>query len=234
MPAMRQLCVLLLLAACGGGGSGSASGPKQVQIGPTPEPVTRATLSGPLCDGDHCTCRKVDAPADGGAGVPNEGEKRFEFHVGPAENALWVSVDDNVLYKSDEHAEDCFYLDLRPGDHKVTLRANRGGGFSAAFQIQEYGTTSQSWYDTFSFNCGAPGTCSYDALDEWKADQEQYTRGLRDACGSVRIKDLVWDAGRAPDQMHPQDLQLELVLDVYEFAPDKPHGDPACADRITK
>lgn len=229
---MRALLACLVLAACGGGG-GSA-GP-DVKIGPTPEAVTRAVLSGPLCEGTACKCRKVDAPEDGGAGVPEAADvKRYEFHVGPAENGLWVSVDDMVLYKNDEHAEDCFYLDLRPGDHKVVLRASRGGGFSAALDIHEYGVTTKSWYDTFTFSCGSPGTCSYDALDEWKASLDKYKRSLHDPCGSTKVKGIQWDAGRAPDQMHPQDLELHFTLDIYEFAPDLPHGHADCADRFAE
>jgi hypothetical protein len=231
---MRALlgCVAFLAwTGCGGGGSSAPD----VQLTPTPEPVTRAVLSGPLCQTDACTCRKLDGPGDGGAGAPETDDaKRFEFHVGPAENGLWVSVDDMVLYKNDQHAEDCFYLDLRPGEHKVELRASRGGGFSAALDIHEYGAATQSWYDTFTFNCGAPGTCSYDALDEWKASLDRYKRSLHDPCGSTKVKAITWDAGRAPDQLHPQDLLLRFTLDVYEFAPDQPHGHADCADRYAE
>lgn len=233
---MRRLAILLFVASCGGGeGAGGGTTTPKVEIGPTPEPVTRAVLAGPLCTTEACTCRKVDAPADGGAGVPeDETVKRFEFHVGPAENALWVSVDDMVLYKSDQHAEDCFYVDLTSGQHEVKLRASRGGGFSAQLDIHEYGVVSQSWYDTFTFNCGSPGACSYDRLDDWKAEIARFTRGLHDPCGSTKIKGLVWDAGKAPDQQHPQDLEMRFTLDVYKFAPDKPHGHPECADRIAE
>lgn len=228
---MRVLLLALVLTACSGGGS---TGP-DVKIGPMPDPVTKAVLSGPLCAGDACTCRKLNAPGDGGAGVPDlEGTKRFEFHVGPAENGLWVSVDDMILYKNDQHAEDCFYIDLRPGEHKLSLKASRGGGFSAALDIHEYGAATQSWYDTFKFSCGSPGTCSYDALDEWKASLDRYKRSLHDPCGSTKVTGITWDAGRAPDQMHPQDLELHLTLDIYEFAPDLPHGHADCAERFAE
>jgi hypothetical protein len=225
---MRVLLLAMpLLAACGGS---SAPG---VQLTPPPEPVTRATLSGPLCSTDRCRCRAVDAPADGGAGVPEqEGLKRFELHVGPAPNPLWVTIGDMVLYKSDERAEDCFYVDLPAGRHPVTLRASRPHGFSAQLDIHEYGATSQSWYDTFSFSCGAPGTCSYDALDAWKASKLKYTRGLHDPCGSTKVRGIAWNAGRAPDQLHPEDLQLELTLEVYPFVPERPRGHAECRDNI--
>ena len=42
------------------------------------------------------------------------------------------------------------------------------------------------------------------------------------------------EAGRAPDQMHPAELQLELTLKVYEFSPEFPHGAPECRDRIAE
>jgi hypothetical protein len=48
------------------------------------------------------------------------------------------------------------------------------------------------------------------------------------------VKQVAWDAGRSPDQMHPRDLQVEATMQVYEFDPDKPHGDASCKDRIAE
>lgn len=220
------LLALLVLAACGG----SKPALDQVDLDPLPEAVTTGVLSGPLCSPAACTCRAEGAAADGGAGAPStEGVKRFELRVGPGENALWVLVDDMVLYKSDEHAQDCFYLDLAPGPHRVTLRARRPGGLQAKLEISEYAPSTASWYGTFRFECGVMGTCSNDELHDYRDALARYTRNLHDPCGSTKIKQLGWDSGRAPDQAHPEDLQLELTLDVYQFEPKYPHGDAACA-----
>lgn len=220
--------VLAAAAAC----SGKPHGP-QVVITKPPDPVTRATLAGPLCEADVCKCRDDGAPADGGAGEPADGVKRFEFRVGPSEHELWVTLDDMVLYKSPARAEDCFYVDLMPGNHAVGLRASHPGGISAAVKISEYAVGTKSWYDTFAFSCGAPGVCAHDELDEQKADfATSYKRGIHDPCGSVRIKGLAWDTGVAPDQLHPDDLAVQLTMQIYSFAPAKRHGDPTCAGRF--
>lgn len=226
---MRALLPIVLLAACGG----SQTPKTQVEIDPLPDPVTVGTLSGPLCSTQACMCRAEGAAQDGGAGVPEiEGMKRFEFRVGPTENALWVMVDDMVLYKTDEHAQDCFYLDLGTGQHKVTLRASRPGGLSAKLSISEYAPGVESWYDTFDFECGVGGACSNDELHDWRDSLEKYKRNLHDACGSTKVKGIGWDSGQAPDQMHPEDLQLELTLDIYKFEPEHPHGAEECAGNI--
>jgi hypothetical protein len=230
---MRKLVLVLVAACSGGGGNGKGGTNPDVAAKPLPEPRTEAVLAGPLCSTDRCDCRDQTAPADGGAGVPDgEETKRYEVHVGPAENGVWVTVDGMVLYKSDERAEDCFYVDLKPGKHQVTVQASRGGGIAAKVAISEYAPGTESWYDTFNFDCGMP--CSYDDLDAWKASLARYTRGIHDPCGSTKIADIAWDAGRAADQLHPQDLYLELVLDVYKFAPDYPHDAPECRDRISE
>ncbi len=222
-----MLGLMLSTMACGGG-------PKMatITIEPPPEPMTRATLVGPLCKAEVCTCRDPRAPADGGAGDPEPGVKRFEFRLGPSEHALWVKVDDMVLYKSEARAEDCFYVDLGAGDHSVTLRASRLGGVSAALTVSEYAPATQSWYSSYRFECGVPGACAHDELDQYKASLGRYPRGIQDPCGSVRIKGITWDTGIAPDQLHPNDLALGMTLDVYDFAPKKPHGDPSCATRF--
>ncbi len=211
--------------ACGSG----RRGPSTVTIAPPPEPVTRATLVGPLCEADVCRCR-AEGPADGGAGEPEAGVKRFEIKVGPSEHELWVTLDDMVLYKSSARAEDCFYVDLGAGNHTLGLRASRQGGLSARVHVSEYAPATRSWYQTFRFTCGSPGLCAHAELDEQKAEYARYQRGIHDPCGSVKIRGLSWDSGVAPDQLHPDDLQLGLTLEVRSFAPEKPHGDPACAN----
>ena len=220
---MRPALVLLVVtAAC-------SSPQQQITIEPPPPPHTKAVLAGPLCGADGtCKCRDDHAAGDGGAGVPDGARKRFEFKLGPTDNDLWVIVDGEVLYKSKEHPTDCFYLDLPTGDHKVVLRASRPEGIQAGLAISELGAAAGSWYKTLRFSCGIPGTCSHDELDELRADYKQYKGGVHDACGSVRVKGVMWDTGVAPDQVHPQDLVVGLTLDIYKFNPDKPTGDPTC------
>jgi len=228
---MRVLALLPLLAACGG------STPKttQVDIDPLPEATTRAVLGGALCSTQACMCRAEGAAQDGGAGVPDSDDlKRFEFRVGPSENAQWVLVDDMVLYKSDEHAQDCFYVDLGKGQHRVTLRTNRAGGFAAKLAISEYAPGVESWYETFRFECGVGGVCSNDELHDFRDSLDKYKRNLHDPCGSAKIQQVGWDSGKAPDQQHPDELQLELTLDIYGFEPEYAHGAAECADKFAE
>lgn len=214
---------VLALFACGGGAAVST-----ITILPPPEPETRATLVGPLCKQDRCECRDPAAPADGGAGVPADGSKRFEIRVGPMEHALWVMVDGMVMFKTEARAEECFYVDLDPGEHSFRIRAHHDDGVSAQVKLSEYAPGMQSWYDTYRFNCGAPGVCGFDDLSAYKKSLARFKHGKHDPCGSVKINGLSWDTGRAPDLQHPDDLALGLTLKVYDFAPRAPHGDPGC------
>ena len=227
---LRYSSIALGLVACQQG----PTHPRQVTIAPPPAPTTVATLVGPLCEAQKCTCRAANAPADGGAGVPDDGVKRFELRVGPSEHDLRVTVDDMVLYKSTARAEDCFYVDLGAGDHTVGLRASHPGGISARLAISEYAPATTSWYETYRFSCGSPGVCSHEEMDQYKASLAKYQRGIHDPCGSVKIKGITWDTGEAPDQHHPDDLVVGLTLDLYDFAPKHAHGDPVCANRFAE
>ncbi|MBA3395368.1 MAG: hypothetical protein H0T89_22160 [Deltaproteobacteria bacterium] len=200
--------------------SGTAS---QVKIGPPPARVTTGPLAGPLCTDDQCTCRKG---ADD-AGMPEGGRKRFELRLASAQE-LWVTLPGHQLYKSPERAEACFYIDLAPGKHPVTLRASNKDGVSAALEVHELGVAAKSWYDTFKFACGHPGVCSFEELDGIKATYAGIPRNLHDVCGSTRIKSIQWDHGKAPDGLHPSELVVGLTLDIYKFMPDKPRGDTTC------
>jgi hypothetical protein len=211
---VMRFWLLVILVACG-------SDRHQIAIGPPPAKLTQGALAGPLCSGDRCKCRDLAAPADGGAGVPEDGRKRFEIRM-TSPQPLWAQLAGASLYKSAEQAENCFYVDLAPGPVTVELRASFPDGVSAKWAIHELGTKTKSWYDTFAFACGSPGVCSFEELDDMRAEQ---AHAKRDPCGSVKVKGVTWDTGKAPDQLHPSELLVRLTLDVYKFEPEKPHGD---------
>jgi hypothetical protein len=146
-------------------------------------------------------------------GVPADGRKRFEIRMESAYD-LWVTLHDMVLYKSAETATACFYVDLAPGKHPLGLRASNKAGVSFSLEVHELGTGTKSWYDTFAFKCGHPGVCSFDELDTKKKEYAAVKRGLHDACGSTKIKKVVWDHGKSPDNQYPNELAVELALDI--------------------
>ena len=192
----------------------------QIAIGPPPATQTEGAFAGPLCSGDRCKCR---SGADD-AGEPPEGHKRYEVRLKSAQQ-LWATVGANHLYKNAEAPEACFYVDLPTGDTPVELRASDPNGVSAEWTISEYGSKAKTWYDTFRFECGNPGVCSFEEIDSRKAELSNMTRGLLDPCGSTKLKGVSWDTGKAPDNQHPSELLVRLTLDVYKFLPTKAHGE---------
>jgi hypothetical protein len=220
--ATRQLLVLASLlapAACGGDRP-------MIKIGPPPARSTTGALAGPLCSGQACTCAK--GPDE--AGFPEgAGLKRFEIRLGPTPHDLWATLPGHVLYKSAERPEMCFYVDLPPGKHTVELRASQPTGISAAITIYELGAKAKTAYSTFKFSCGSPGgVCSFEELDGKKAEYKGVAKNLHDPCGSTKVKEIVWDTGRSPDQQVPSEFAMRFVMQVYKFEPDKPHGDSSC------
>jgi hypothetical protein len=204
---------MLVLAACSGGS-------RQVEIGAPPAKVTQGLFAGPLCAGDTCKCR--EGAEDGGAGVPEqEGMKRFEVKLSSPQ-ALWIKVAGNAMYKDAEKPDACFYVDLPIGETQIEARASDANGVSAAWSVKELSSKSKSWYDTFTFNCGNPGVCSFEELDGKKA--EFAGKPKQDPCGSVKVIGLTWDTGKSPDQLHPSELLVSATLKVYKFVPDRPHG----------
>lgn len=224
--AAAALCAVAVAVAAPAACSGASR--QQTPIGPPPPKDTHAVLAGALCADNRCTCRG-DEPGDGGVGVPGtKDRKRYEFRMTSAYD-LWVTVNrTTVLYKSPEHAEACFYVDLPSGAQEVELRAEHPDGVSAALQIHELGTRTKSWYDTFAWSCGVPGVCSFEDLEAEKAHLDGAKHNLFDRCGTTKVKGLSWGHGKAPDQLHPSELVLRLTLDIYRFAAWKPHGDPTC------
>ena len=216
---MTVLATFILLGCSGA----SSSIPPMAAI---PSAETKATLAGPLCEFANCKCREEagDPPQE----AP-EGFKRYEVRIGPADNPLWVSIGDMVLYKSNERAMDCFYVDVRPGRHPVRLQAKQDTGFAARLKISELAPSNQGWYDSFQFACGAPGVCARDTLREWKAEVARIDDNVHDPCGSTKIRQVVWQTGRLPDDVPPGELQLDFILDVYKFVPTFGPGATECA-----
>lgn len=225
MPAARPTSALVLsglaLAACGGGAAHVEALP------PPPEPVTRATLVGPLCDTERCRCKA----GDDDAGRPEAGFKRYEIVLGPADHELWATVDGMTLFKSREQATACFYVDLRPGEHPVVLRGagEPAVGFEATIAEQGGNEDRAWWYASFAFSCGAPGSCDRAALQEFLAGVKA-RKGKLDPCGSTKVLRPTWHSGRMPDHGRPNDLQVALALQVYAFTPENPPGGAACGE----
>ena len=220
---MTSRCALVIALVgwlgCGGGGS-------QIPIGAAPPKQTTGTLAGPLCKDDACACAKTEAEA----GVADDGRKRFEIRLKSSQD-LWLKLPgDMSLYKNNEKVEACFYVDLAPGEHPMSLRASDKVGVSAEVVVREIGAKTGSFYDTFQFECGNPGACSFEELDAVKASYTKFARGLHDRCGSTRIKNIGWDHGKAPDGTHPSELVVRATLDVYKFAPWKKSGDETCGE----
>jgi len=189
--------------------------------------LTKGVLTGESCDDNACKCRSGNDEA--GIGVPTDGRKRFEVRLESAYD-LWVTLPETTLYKSPETAVACFYVDLSPGKHPVTLRASNPAGVSFALEVHELGTDTKSWYDTFEFKCGHPGVCSFAELDDKKtASRVNVKRGLHDACGSTKIKSVIWDHGKSPDAQVPSEFAMQFSVDIYKFKPWKPQGD-ACGE----
>jgi hypothetical protein len=227
LPTALPMALPMALLGVGCGGSGSKSpGATMPEL---PGRYTKATLAGPLCSGNECSCQQDP----GSAGKPaGSAVKRFEFVLGPSDNELWATVDGMVLYKSKERAKECFYVDLSaPGEHPVTVRGTGEAGFGVRLQVRELASGSNDQYETFDFQCGAPGACRADQLADYRASLDKYKRGLHDPCGSTKVKKLSWITGRLPDGRSPANLHVSFTLDTYEFAPKHPPGDDSCRDR---
>jgi hypothetical protein len=194
-----------------------------------PDTATRATLAGPLCETAECQCS--DDPSK--IGIAAEGLKRFRVELGPSESQIWATINKNVLYKGVERARACFYIDLPSGEHPITLRATGEAGFGAGLRMSEVGGESDGgpwFYESFNFNCGAPGLCSKQALRDWRESISHVSAGKHAPCGSVRILGIDWTTGRVPDMLHPEDFLLEATMKIYKFLPHNPPGTESCTN----
>lgn len=230
--------VLLFAALLGAALPSACGGAERPPASPASLPTeTRAALAGHRClSPSHCQCRRLGVAADQAERTPPPaGKKRFEVRVQSSTGVVWVTIDGKEqLFKSTERAEDCFYVDLAPGPHPIRLWAKAdaagGGGVGVGLRIAEHEPGRTWWFTSFDFQCGVPGPCDKDRLTEWKAEIAADRRRLRDPCGMSRIQGLTWETGRMPDALHPQELRMSFTLNVYARVPERPPGDPDCAE----
>jgi hypothetical protein len=203
------------------------------RIGPPPPQSTEAELAGHRCGGGACKCREEGDDAE--SSPPAEGTKRFEVRLEAAPGIAWAIVDGKQrLFKGNQRAGDCFYLDLAPGDHQVVMRAageREDGPVGLGFTVAEHNEKGPWWFQVFRIQCGMSGACDKETLNSWKSEVESDHRQLTDPCGSVKIKSLAWDTGKMPDALHPHDVQVSFTMHVYKKAWDKPPRSPDCQER---
>lgn len=223
----RLVLSCALLVACSGAN-------KTPAFPPVPAEKTEAPLTGARCP-DNTVCKCRDPGVDDVETAPvATGHKRYEFRVATGPGQAWVTVDGrDLLFKSSERAEECFYLDLEDGAmHQVSLRTHatkETEGFGVNLRVAEYGAKGPWWYDTFAFQCGMPGACAKDSLRTWKQETDALPKNLRDPCGSTKLKGISWQTGRVPDSQHPEEILLAFTLHVYPFEPNFAPGDAGCA-----
>ena len=190
-----------------------------------PPPSTAGVLAGPLCAGDHCGCHDDTAGGDGGAGVPatrrTSGSRSAVVAAGDR-----ATVGSVRLYRTPSAPRRASTWICRRASRRSSCASDPNGA-AAAWQIHELGTKTKSYYDTFSFNCGVPGVCSFDELDSAKAEYAKLARNVQDKCGSRRSSSF-----RGTPATH----RIRCIrascssgsADVYTWAPWKEHGDPSC------
>lgn len=186
------------------------------------------------CTDQTCRCRPLDASGEQGEdGVPS-GHKRFELRIPASTSAIWVEVArQGVYYKAPNRAgATCFYVDLMPGEHTITLHAedrHEEVGLKAGLTIQEYGA-APAWYRSFQLACGTGASdCTRTEMAAWKKFQDGLPRGVLDPCGSTMVREVRFGGTRA----HRMDdnyrtLTLRFNLKIYAFTPHQPPGSPEC------
>lgn len=237
------LSLVCLALAC------SSGGPRRLAFGMPAQARTQAVLVGELCaSGEPCQCRDLAAPGTGGVSHPDEAPagdeapaqearstpsaRRIEVRL-RSSHALWLRLGPWTFAKDRERSEACFTIDVPAGDagsYEAELRAANRDGVSVGLELYELGAAAGTWYRTLSWSCGAPGACTFEALDEQKAELARAAaeRRLWDPCGSLKITGLVWDSRAAPDHLHPGELTLAFALRTTDRIPERPAGDPSC------
>lgn len=236
MPAEARTQAVLVGELCASGepcqcrdlaapGTGGVSHPDEAPTEASPGASTEAPTD-PTADAS--TSDAVPAPEARRA----PSARRIELRL-RSSHALWLRLGPWTFAKDRERSEACFTIDIPAGDagsYEAELRAANRDGVSVGLELYELGAAAGTWYRTLSWSCGAPGACTFEALDEQKQELAKASAEGRlwDPCGSLKITGLVWDSRAAPDHLHPGELTLAFSLRTTDRVPERPAGDPSC------
>jgi hypothetical protein len=193
------------------------------------------------CTNQTCRCRPLDAGREQGEDDIATGHRRFELRIPSSTSAVWVEIArQGVYYKAPNRVgATCFYVDLMPGEHTITLHAeNRDAevGLKAGLTVHEYAVAEgPAWYRSFHLACGAGASaCTRTEMAAWKEFHDGLPRGVLDPCGSVMVRQVRFAGTRThrTDDEY-QTLTVRFTLKIYAFAPHQPPGSPECKPPVT-
>jgi hypothetical protein len=251
---MAMMATAMVVVVLGGGCAGSssatgASGRSKLPpeaLDPSPVAESDQAIAGTSfrCQGQGqgttlCACRPIDEyglgegpAADAEDPPPPPGRKRFELRTGRGHDEYRITVEGlGTIRKSGEDPEPaCIYVDLPEGARRVryhVVAREPAAGLEARLRVSEYSPRWKRWYRTFAYRCGTgSGPCTKD-----DARDALVTPGVKagkyDPCGSTRVQGLRFFTDQPADAA-VTDFNLQLVLNVYRFAPRFPPGAKRC------
>jgi hypothetical protein len=193
------------------------------------------TFHSARCSGQRCRCRPLDSNDEQREEGVAPGRKRFEFRLPRTTSALWVEVEgQGIYYKATTEVNPaCFYLDLSPGEHHLTVLGEKRDpeiGLQTGLQIFEYGAKEgPNWYRSLDLVCGGVARCTKDGMEQWETFQRKLPRGVLDPCGSAMIRGVSF-SGTRPERLtrEDDDLTVKLTLKVYAFETYQRPGSATC------
>jgi len=232
MKKTRQLTLMAVLMASG-------CAPAEKTVVSLPQKTTLVSTSTRCSPDGTCRCRDMDAAEGQTEDNLPAGHKRFEFRLPRTTSALWVSVAGlGTYYKPPQNVlPACFYLDLPPGEHRVSIHSERKDmevGLQTGLSIFEYGPKDgPHWYRSLEFVCGGGNKCTKDEMESWITSQRALPRGVLDPCGSVMVRGAM-ASGRREERLLPEyvDLDVNFVLKVYAFETYRQPGSPECREPV--
>ena len=81
---------------------------------------------------------------------------------------------------------------------------------------------------SFEFDCSGGGVCDLDSIRVEQARIKAAPRGIHAPCGSVKVQQLDWQTGTMPDAIHPGEIVMDFVLNVYTFGTTAKPGADTC------